>query len=257
MRLPRPLRRLNRSLKRIRYHSASRDQRWWRRASDWWVGLSLILSLPTMLVLDAQVRRETFIPLEFEVRLGRFSVDQPLYGMVERNVDGPWPINVPVAAARVSDTRNAGGWPLETSRIDGPPHIKVDFFDGRSMELIAPLPLDEQPLTDAISTALRDAELVDLAQAWREGQREYSRSYMTMLAQLVLLWVILFAAGIVFIQFSRGAIALFRNQRHQRTVKRLRKGVCPSCRYNLAGDTFPDRCPECGQRIWASSKRRA
>ena len=257
MRLPRPLRRLNRWLKKIRYHSASRDQRWWRRASDSWVGLSLILALPTMLVLDAQVRRETFIPREFEVRLGRLSVDQPLYGMVERNVDGPWPINVPLAAARVSDVRNVGGWPLETSRIDGPPHIKVDFFDGRSIELIAPLPSDEQPLTDAIATALQEGELPDLARAWREGQRESSRSYVTMLAQVVLLWVILFATGIVLIQLSRGVIFLFRSRRHQRTVNRLRKGVCPSCRYNLAGDTFPDRCPECGQRIWASSKTSA
>ena len=257
MRLPRPLRRLNRSLKRIRYHSASRDQRWWQRASDWWVGLSLILSLPAMLALDAQVRRETLVPREFEVRLGRVGADQPLYGMVEKNVDGPWPINVPVGKARVSDTRNAGGWPLETSRIDGPPHIRVDFFDGRSIELIAPLPLDEQPLTDAITAALEEDELAGLARAWREGSRESYRSYMTMLAQLVLLWVILFASGIMLIQLSRAGIAIFRNRRHQRTVNRLRKGVCPSCRYDLAGDAFPDRCPECGQRIWASSKTRA
>lgn len=255
MRLPRPLRRLNRSLKQIRYHSASRDERWWRRAGDWWVGISLILSLPTMLLLDGQIRRETLIPRAFEVRLGRYGVDQPLYGMVEKNVDGPWPINVPVGTARVSDMRNTGGWPLETSRIDGPPHIKVDFFDGRSIELIAPLSPDEQPLIDAITAALQDAELVELAGAWTEGQREYSRAYMTMLAQLVLWWAILYAVGIMLIQLIRGALAVFRNRRRKRTVNRLRKGVCPSCRYDLGGELFPARCPECGQRIWASSNK--
>ncbi|MCH2160324.1 MAG: hypothetical protein MK085_00475 [Phycisphaerales bacterium] len=257
-RVPRPIRRIRRVFKRIDYYSASRNRTWWRRAADWWLLLALPVAIALVFLLDARIMRSNSQVMEFEIRLGRLDSSAPLICELEFQPERSWHFPQPVAAARMSIDHVDHGWPMATTETIGPTRVDVRFFDGREQALAGPFPSGDDENTNAreirqaIVEVLSAANMTNEASAWIAGTRESRANILAFVAAVLMAWAILFLLGIPLIQLLRAGIAAARNHHRLRTMGRLRKGVCPSCRYNLGGSTFPERCPECGTRIWGS-----
>ena len=52
-------------------------------------------------------------------------------------------------------------------------------------------------------------------------------------------------AGMAIISLLGFIVLALLPDRHQRSIDRMNKGLCPNCEYDLRGD-FSSACPECG-----------
>ena len=244
-----PLKSVRRQLKRINYYSASSGRSVWQRAADWWLFISLPFALATAFLVNAYVQKES-ATLLMTIRLGKDNLRAPIQSWVEREPTAPWAIGLPLGRGAIFTTRTSAGWPLATTQTDGPTTVKYTDFQGNCTVLEAPLPETWRATEEAIVQALDAERMAPLATAWTNGTTKTSTYTVRYIAQTAIYWVTLFLIGVAALVVLRIVMAWVRIQRHRLVVRRLGRGVCPSCRYDLSGTEFPEYCPECGKRIW-------
>lgn len=214
---------------------------------DWWLILSLPCAVALAFVGDAIVETTSVEPL-MTFRYGRTS-EGVLRGWLEREPTAAWGITQPLGTATFYESATTRGWPLSTVAIKGPTTLKQTAFDGSCEIRQAPL-LRADPFNNAMLAALASERLTTVADRWQYGTLTRTHALGVFIAQSGIYWIALFAFGAACIQTIRGSIAVARHTIRRRTIKRLAKGFCPRCHYNLAGATFPEYCPECGLKIW-------
>ena len=233
-RMPAPFRSMRRHLKRINYYSASSGSSPWKRAADWWLLLSLPLAIAATFLVDAHVHRESATAL-ITIRVGQERLNAPIVGWIEREQDEPWAIGVPLGRGTIFTTRHSSGWPLATTEQDGPTTVKYTDFQGNCTILEAPLPESWHPTEAAIAQALEAERMAGVASAWMDGTTRTTSHTARFLAQAAINWVTLFVLGLAAMGICRLIVAWIRIQRHRLVVRRLGRGVCPGCRYDLSG----------------------
>ena len=244
-----PFRFARRWLKRINYYSASKGRSPWKRSADWWLILSLPVAIAITIAVNDIVKQST-ADLLIRIRLGQDSTVAPMRGWVERERDEPWAIGIPLGTATVFATQETFGWPLATTETHGPTTVKYTDFNSNCTIMESPLPEQSRDLTNAIAMALDQERMEPIAAAWIDGTTRTSTYALTFLAQGAIYWVTLFVLGLLLLQALRLVVGGIRHQRRRLIVRRLGRGLCPGCRYDLSGSKFPEYCPECGQRIW-------
>lgn len=247
--LLRPFRSAHRSLKRIKYYSAKGTRSGWQSAADWWLILSFPIAVGATFAVDDLVESFSAEP-QIRIRLGQDSSSAPIRGWVEHEINETWPIGVPLGTATLFTTRETKGWPLATTEIEGPWTVKFTDFQGNCTIFEAPLPMESQETTDAIALVLDKERMAVVANQWIDGTTKTKQFTLTFIAQGAIYWGALFVLGVIGLQVLRLIAASIRHQRRRLIIRRLGRGICPECRYDLSGTKFPDYCPECGQRIW-------
>lgn len=260
----RPLKSTRRWLKRIERQSAARSGGPWTRATEYALLLSLPIAGALSLIVDelgvtvssTQVAR---------VRLGRERIDGPLVGssvLVDAD-SAPWHTPVPVMEVVLERRTIRHGWPFagrtirtEPIAMASPllaPKERIDLSDPDEVARIERLVLiDLDGAWEATAAALdADSRRVSDATDFRTGRRVETRSWMSTLAISATLWLLIFATAAILIRFAQFTTWVITQTRRKRIVRRLRDGQCPDCRYDLRAERFPNRCPECGRRIWA------
>jgi hypothetical protein len=235
-------------LRRINYYSARGPRRWWQLATDWWMILSLPCAIALSIVGNAKIETLSAEPL-LTLRYGR-TAEGAIRSWIERDPAAAWAIAQPLGTATIHTTQTERGWPLHTTSIAGPTTVKLTEFQTGSCTIIErPEPTGDAMIESFIAT-LDGERFGGVADAWLAGTLRSSGGVLPFIAQIALYWVVLFVTGIAFLQSGRGTIAAGRASKRRLIVKRLGRGVCPTCRYDLAGAAFPEYCPECGLRIW-------
>ena len=227
-----------------------------------------MLALPTAIIL-ALVLDEIGTTVRAEpiarVRLGRDRVDGPLIGRsipveTERT---PWTMTLPVAEVVVERRIIDHGWPFAGRTVETPPiamagillapEEPIDLADERALERVERVAaIDLEGARDVVIATLRaDPRQGEVATGLERGLPTETRSWSSTLALVGILWILVFVVSSIVVRVAQLTAWLAASGRRRRTVKRLRNGQCPNCRYDLRAERFPKRCPECGQRIWA------
>lgn len=259
-----PFRSLRRWLKRIDRQSANRRGGPWTRATEYALVLSLPIAGVLSFIVDELGVTVSSTPIA-RIHLGRDRIDGPLIAsVVPVDADrAPWRIPIPVAEIMVERRTIRHGWPFagrivqtEPIAIASPfvaPDERIDISDPEAVDRIEALTLiDLDGAWKAAAVALdtdpaREKDATD----FRESRRIEIRSWPTTLALFGVLWILLFVVSAALIRMLQFTSWLAARARRNRMVKRLRNGECPGCRYDLRAERFPQRCPECGLRIWA------
>ena len=249
----RPIRGLQRWLKRIRYNSAHNQRTPWQKAGDWWLLIALPCAFGVMLIgnqYPVKLTREAICT----IRLGKVEQNAPLEAWMERDKDDPWAIGIPFGSVNVYTLELNYGWPLSTGSINKNYGFRLSTFnpdDNLKFPVLSPERYSQHPLViDAVISTLRAERLGEVADEWLNDTKRNPTFMVAMFAQTILYWMVLFPLGLVALKVFKLFLRLVNRWKKKRTIKRIRSGLCPRCKYNLGDQQFPERCPECGQRIW-------
>lgn len=260
----RPWHGLRRWLKRIDRQSATRRGGPWTRATEYALVLALPASIVLALVLDEIGVSQRAEPIA-RVRLGLERTGGPLVGRsipvdTERI---PWSMTLPVAEVLVERRTFEHGWPFAGRTVETPPIAmasvllapdeRIDLADASEVDRVGRLAgVDLGRAREVVIETLRaDPRRNEIAAGLEDGRPVEVRSWSSTIALLGILWILIFVVSSLVIRVLQFTAWLAANDRRRRTVKRLRNGQCPGCRYDLRAERFPKRCPECGLRIWA------
>ena len=188
------------------------------------------------------------------VRLGKTSQNAPLEGWIERDKDDPWAIAIPFGWVSIYTVELNYGWPLATGSKGQSYAFRLNTFDPEDNLDFPILTRDrysEKPVViDAVISALRAERLNTVADEWLSNTEHNPTFVVAMFAQTILYWMVLFVLGLAALYIFKVLLRVLKGWEKNRTIKRIRAGFCPRCKYNLGDKQFPERCPECGQRIW-------
>ena len=249
----RPIRGLRRWLKGIRYNSAQSKRTPWQKAGDWWLLLALPCAIGVMLIAHQYPVKLTgdFV---CTVRLGKVAQNAPLEAWIERDKDDPWAIGIPFGSVTINTVELNYGWPLATGSRSKSYSFRLSTFDptdNLKFPLLIPERYSMTPLIiDAVISALRAERLDTVADEWLNDTQHNPRFVVAMFAQTIIYWMVLFPLGLLALWVFKLFLRLVNRWKKKRAVQRIRSGLCPRCKYNLGDQQFPERCPECGQRIW-------
>jgi hypothetical protein len=263
-RLPAPIRRVRDWLRRIERESATRKGGPWTRATEW----ALILSLPiggvlafTLDELGDVEEREVVAA----VRLGRAARDAPINARtipLDDRGSTVWRDAIPLAEVWIERVTRRYGWPFP-GRTEHPPPVaialpvqapdrRIDLTDAMAIEdLRSRTGSDLRGGLDAVTASLDVGHRYrELVAEIRSGRSEHQRHWVSTLALVGIMWLLVFSSATIAIRSTQGVIWITARLRRRRIIRRLSKGLCPDCRYDLRAERFPKRCPECGRRIW-------
>ncbi len=258
--MPRPLRTIRRRHHEIRYHAASRPDTPWHRWRDRLLLLAVPLALPATLLLEATVHRPEVLtqvngglvgPAGGPYRAG-LQLDE------EAGIDWPDGRRQGIFQLRIEDRFD--GWPLTSSITRGIVALDLDFYEESSRRRDVEPPADS-PVGEAIIAALDDPEVTfDLPEPvpavvrrWRDTgalppQLERRRYWPGMIAALATSWLGLSLLAVTGVATARYAWTIATQARDVRRDRMRRRGQCSECGFDLRGNLFTDRCPECGAR---------
>lgn len=235
-------------LRQIRYYSASRERTRWHRASDAMLWLALLAApLATVVMNYAVQRRPEPVVLhgqlaEREEDGGREPV--PVAWLLDSDLASR-PMGRITGSFIVTHGERRQGWPFTTRIEPLPPRLTLDIFsEPRSRENVQLA--GDDPLRAAIGAALERDGPQRVATAWREGREPAAHVPKGWLANLVISYVALWAAGTTGVWVLWYLWRLAAGRRAQRAAMAEAEGRCRRCGYDMRGLEFNERCPECG-----------
>jgi hypothetical protein len=253
-----PIARIRHRLALINYCSAKPPRTIWSR----WLGanlwISLGLALPAALAMDAFVVRETVVGTVEDgqvwieaARAGTTASDSPLGARLVAGGSraSTWSDARPYATFTVRSMARWRGWPASSR-------------DEQTFALLRIVPLEglQQRRSDAeerqvVARALRDAGRSELAARVLRDMDPTARAaapvrWGALTFNTLVAWPIIAALGCVVIGLLAAGQAFLRVRGARVRADRIRKGVCPVCRYDIRASVWTSQCPECGELLY-------
>ncbi len=154
-----------------------------------------------------------------------------------------------IGAFRVAMHGEDYGWPFVTRRGPRRLALNIEIFDEPRSPGAHDLP-PESPVRHAINSALArfgDTRLV--AATWDGSAIAGSNRARGWVANGLVLSVLLVLAAFGLVALLRIG-SLFRlAEKRQRVAQRRQSNRCAACGYDLHGNVFSERCPECGTLV--------
>ena len=245
---------LRKQLRLISYYSAPRRRTRAAQLSEWALLAALILCVPVAFLIDRSTGRVA-AALVFEGRLVIDSAGQYHAGLIDltsNDVDPIWYVGDPVAEFDIVLAAQNHGWPITTSRSRAPTEITFTPFDPDTTQAAA---LASNPaVLDAIEILMRDrAPRIELppfgveAFSWEAGRRVHSPlGWVYASFMWFVLLVLLFMGPLLLTELL---LRVRSAARQVRDHDRRERGLCTQCGYDLTGNEFTERCPECGALV--------
>ncbi len=262
--MPRPVRGIRDWLRRIERESATRKGGRWTRATEWALILSFPLGIVLAFTLDEVGRLENREVVAV-LRIGRSDRRSPIQAReipLDARGSTVWRDAIPLAEVVVERVTMRFGWPFP-GRTEHPPPVaialpvqspdrRVDLADAAAIaDLLAITGSDLDGAREAVLAVLEQGRRhQELVAEMRAGVTRHQRHWPSTIALVGILWLLIFVSSTAAIRSMQGWVWLVTRHRRRRTIKRLSRGFCPDCRYDLRAERFPKRCPECGRRIW-------
>lgn len=255
---PGPIARLRRRLALIDYYSAKPPRTKWSRwlGANLWV--SLALAFPAALVMDALVVRETVVGAVEDgqvwiepVRMGAPPWASPLGARLVAGGTraGTWSDARPYATFTVKPMARWRGWPASSRDEETFAMLKVVPLEGLQQRR------GDSEERQVIARALRDAGRSELsARVLRDADPAARPGVPIRWAALtfnaLVAWPIIAAIGCAAIGMLAVGEGFLRTRGARIRAERIRKGVCPVCRYDIRGSVWTSQCPECGELLY-------
>lgn len=255
---PGPIARLRRRLALIHYYSAKPPRTKWSRwlGANLWV--SLALAFPAALVLDAAVVREAVVGAVDDgqiwvepARPGSAASESPLGA---RLVAGgtrasTWSDARPYATFTVRMMERWRGWPASSRDEEKFALLKVAPLEGLQARR------SNAEELQAVAKALREAGRSELSARVLRDTDPTARApapirWGALIFNALVAWPIMAAAGCAGIGLAVLSDAFLRVRGARVRAERIRKGVCPVCRYDIRASTWTSQCPECGELLY-------
>lgn len=248
------LRTLRRQLRLIGYYSAPRKRTRSSVLFERAVVAALIGCIPAAIIADRSIQR---VNASFNVQgyLVQAKDGTFIASMSDGQPDKRGPIftrGAPIAGIDLELATWNNGWPVTSSRTQAPAKATFDRYD-LGGDTSQPL-IDEPGVREAIELAMQiqapqlGAIPFDAVQfSWSQGERSHSPVgwIYACIAWFFLLVAACFAPLAVY-EFTGRVLDEFRRRR---SVSRQARGLCTFCGYNLMGNEFSERCPECGELV--------
>ena len=229
----------------IRYYSATRKRTVWTKAIDIGLAASVFLSLPMTWVMDQMVMRAQPPVLVsgkvFEDESGsifatlsgdEIDVDFLSHAAFRANFD-----------FRIDMTRR--GWPFVTSEYGLKPLLNMDVFALGQGSRPTDLEIDSLQRM-VISRALINAGYNKEAGIWDSTNSHADNNPATWAANTIIWTIILAIASWISVWVTRFIYIFLSTGKFSRKLDRQESGLCTECGYDLRGNQFGERCPECG-----------
>jgi len=216
------------------------------------------LSLPLVLLLESSVHRSL---VAAEVRGGLVGPAGGPYVVglapdVESAIE--WPAGRQQGTFELRLEDRLDGWPLTTRVTRGVVAVDLSFFDELTDREDVRPPADS-PVGSAIIAALDVPEvslelpvpIPRVVRAWGAtgvlpASLERRRYWPGSVAAVAVAWLGLSVAAIAGVAVARYGWNLLTQARDARRHRSRQSGRCASCGFDLRGNVFSDRCPECG-----------
>ncbi len=137
------------------------------------------------------------------------------------------------------------GWPFVSSHRQPEPLLEMDVFSTGQFRQRVDLPIDS-PLRAAIGAAMFQGGHTKEVEFWRGTIPGADHRITTWIANgIVWTFVLTLSVGasISTARFGWLFVAVGRSADER---QRKREGLCTACGYDLRGNEFGERCPECG-----------
>jgi len=229
----------------IRYYSATRKRTVWTKAIDIGLAASVFLSLPMTWAMDQMVMRAQPPVLVS----GKVFEDES--GLIFATLSGD-EIDVDILSHaaylanfdfRIEMTRR--GWPFVTSEYGLKPLLNMDIFalgqGSRATELEI-----NSPQRMAISRALIKAEYNNEVRIWDSTNSKANNNPATWAANTIIWTIILVVVSWISVWITRFIYIYLLTGKFYKKYQRGESGLCTECGYDLRGNQFGERCPECG-----------
>lgn len=229
----------------IRYYSATRKRTVWTKAIDIGLATSVFLSLPMTWVMDQLVLRDQPPVLVS----GKVFEDDS--GLVFATLSGE-EVDVDIANSaafranfdfRIDMTRH--GWPFVTSVSGLKPLLNMDVFALGQGSRTTELEIDS-PQRMAISRALINAGYNNEVGIWDSTNSPAINNIATWAANVIIWTIILVVVSWISVWITRFAYIFLSTGQFSKKQQREDMGLCAECGYDLRGNQFGERCPECG-----------
>ncbi len=235
-------------LRMIRYYSAARRRTVWTTAMDIALAGAVAMAWPTVWLAD-----QFYIRTDPTV-LVRGKVYQDDGGAFRASLAGnelPFELvreSVFYANFDFSIASEQRGWPFVTSHRRPQPVLEMEIFSTGQPKQRVDLP-SESPLRAAIAIALFNGGHRDEVEVWR-GSIPAARRRIAAWVANGIIWTILLAfwAGTC-VSITRLGWLFISAGCHADRRQRHREGLCTACGYDLRGNEFGERCPECGTLV--------
>ena len=232
----------------IRYYSATRRRTVWTTAMDIALAGAVATAWPTVWLAD-----QFYIRADPTV-LVRGKVYQNPEGAFMASVSGD---DVPFELVRdsifyanfdFSIASERRGWPFVSSHRQPEPLLEMEVFSTGQPKQLVELTRDS-PVRAAIAAALFRAGRHEEVEVWRGSIPAAEHRIATWVANGII-WTILLAfwAGTC-VSLARLGWLFISAGRHAERRQRYREGLCSACGYDLRGNQFGERCPECGTLV--------
>jgi hypothetical protein len=242
------LRRIHRQLKLIRYYSAARPQTAWAKALEWALVLALLLAAPAMLLSELAVTR-TAVTMQVQGQIVRGEDGAFLAVVQESPTNAWWPVGAPYGEFFIELAEIDRGWPFTSSFVRQPARLDLNLFAEQGMRKDVQLRADS-PLRAAIEKALSQPEHRRTLEATSDRSTYPARRYwLGSIVGAVIWWMILSFASFILIRFVQFGTMVVLARRAEVKARRIARGRCPVCGYDMRGLEFNERCPECGSLV--------
>ena len=137
------------------------------------------------------------------------------------------------------------GWPFISSHRQPEPLLEMDVFSSGRPKQFVDLPIDS-PVRAAIGAALFQGGHTEEVEVWRGVVPAIRHRHATWLANGIiwtLVLTVLVGGSISMLRLGWLFVSVGRSADRR---QRRRKGLCTACGYDLRGNQFGERCPECG-----------
>jgi hypothetical protein len=237
-------------LRLIRYYSATRSYNRWSRALDIALVVALLAAWPVTWLAD-----RTIITASAPVRITGNLYEEPdglVWAWRPPPQQPPTGIRGDAAFTGSFSIELRGeeyGWPFVTSRGARRLALNVELFEENRSLGVADLP-PESPVRLAIDRVLRETGHERLAGALWAGSAVDLKGRARGWAANGLVWSVgLAVAAWLLVLILRIGYFLVVIRAQKDVQRRRRDDRCVACGYNMQGNPFSERCPECGAEV--------